>query len=112
MLGHMRSTDCDWETFSFKECERDIFVCTIKGAIHDLFYNLLRKQELHNSNVRVEDNKIVQFNIRGMTFQENPTYKDVSSTIDKLNLMLTYQEPKYFWAINSQISTRILRKAI
>ena len=30
-----------------------------------------------------------------MTFQENPTYKDVSSTIDKLNLMLTYQEPKY-----------------
>ena len=32
-----------------------------------------------------------------MTFQENPTYKDVSSTIDKLNLMLTYQEPKYFY---------------
>ena len=64
MLGHMRSTDCDWETFSLKECERDIFVCTIKGAIHDLFYNLLRKQELHNSNVRVEDSKIVQFNIR------------------------------------------------
>ena len=73
------------------------FVCTIKGAIHDLFYNLLRKQELHNSNIRVEDNKIVQFNIRGMTFQENPTYKDVSSTIDKLNLLLTYQEPKYFY---------------
>ena len=97
MLGHMRSTDCDWETFKLKECERDICVCTIKGAIHDLFYDLLRKQELHNSNIRVEDNKIVQFNIRGMTFQENPTYKDVSSTIDKLNLTLTYQEPKYFY---------------
>ena len=53
MLGHMRSTDCDWETFNLKECERDIFVCTIKGAIHDLFYNSSRKQELHNSNVRV-----------------------------------------------------------
>ena len=43
MLGHMRSTDCDWETFSLKECERDIFVCTIKGAIHDLFHNLFKQ---------------------------------------------------------------------
>ena len=104
MLGHMRSTDCDWETFSLKECERDIFVCAIKGAIHDLFYNLSRTQELHNSNVRVEDNKIVQFNIRGMTFQEHPTYKDVSSTIDKLNLMLTYQEPKYIVIMGNQFT--------
>ena len=38
----MRSTDCDWETFDLKECERDMFVCTINGAIHDLFYNLLK----------------------------------------------------------------------
>ena len=66
----MRSTDCDWETFDLKECERDIFVCTIKGAIHDLFYNLLRKQELHNANVRVEYNKIVQFNIGSIPIQE------------------------------------------
>ena len=58
---------------------------------------MLRKQQLHNSNVCVQYNELAQFNISGMTFQENPTYRDVSSTIDKLNLMLTYQEPKQLY---------------
>ena len=42
MLGHMRSTDCDWETFDLKECERDIFVCTTPTVVHELFYKLLK----------------------------------------------------------------------
>ena len=86
-----------YQTFDLKECAHDIFVCTIKGAVHDLFYNLLRKGKLHNLTVRTENNKIVQFNIGSVTIQENATYKDVALTIDKLNLMLTNQEPKYMY---------------
>ena len=70
---------------------RDIFVCTTKDVFHALFYNLLWAGKLHNKNIRTENNKIAQFNINDITIQENPTYFEVSSTIDKLNLMLTYQ---------------------
>ena len=93
MLGHM-TCEPHCQIFDLKECACDIFVCTIKGAVHDLFYGLLQKNTLHNLNVRTENNKIVQFNINGITIQENPTYKDVSSTIDKLNFN---QEQKYVY---------------
>ncbi len=99
MLGHMRYKE-NRQLFDLKECGRDIFVCTIKGAVHDLFYNLLRKNKLHNLNVRTENNKIVQFNIGGLTIQENPTYP----TIDKLNLMLSSQEPNYIYITGSQFT--------
>ena len=75
MLGHMKKCDDDWETFDLVECVRDIFVCTIKGAVHDLFYKLLQKNKLHNLNVRTENNKIVQFNIGGITIQETQHIK-------------------------------------
>ena len=85
------------QIFDLKECSRDIFVCTIKGAVHTLFYNLLRKGKLHSLNVRTENNKIVQFNIGSVTIQEHATYNDVALTINTLNLMLTNQEPKYMY---------------
>ena len=49
MLGHMKGCDCDWETFDLEECSRDIFVCTIKGDVHDLFYKLLQKKQITQS---------------------------------------------------------------
>ena len=96
MLGLIRR-EHPFDNFDLKECDRDMFVCTSKGAVHYLFYNLLQRGKLYNSNVRTDDNKIVQFNIGDITIQENPTFKDVCLTIDKLNLMLTHQESKYFY---------------
>ena len=88
MLGLIKSED-PFDNFDLKECDRDMFVCTIKGAVHSLFHKLLQLGKLYNSNVRTDDNKIVQFNIGDITIQENPTFKDVCLTIDKLKFMLT-----------------------
>ena len=68
MLGHMK--DSAYQTFDMENCKRDVFVCTIKGAVHSLFYDLLRINKLHNENVRAENNKIVQFYIGDITTQE------------------------------------------
>ena len=55
---------------------------------------MLRLNKLHNKNVRTENNTIVQFNIKNITIQENTTYKDVASTIEKLNVM---ESPAYLY---------------
>ena len=46
-----------------------IHIQRIQNAYKDT-NQLIRIQQIHNSNVRTEDNKTAQFNISGMAFQE------------------------------------------
>jgi hypothetical protein len=80
--------------FNFDECKTDIFVCVNKGLCHSLFCYYLFNNKLHNKNIRVENNFVTQFNIKGITIQENETYKEVESTIERLNITAF---PKYLY---------------
>jgi hypothetical protein len=80
--------------FNFDECKNDIFVCTRKELCHSLFCCFLFDNKLHNKNIRIENNLVTQFNIKSITIQENPTYREVESTIEKLNVTAS---PKYLY---------------
>ena len=97
MLGLMRSTDCDWETFDVKECERDIFACTTPTVVHDLFYKLLKLNKLFNKNVRTDHSLITQFDIGDITIQETTDYKEVASTIERLNLTIASETEQHVY---------------
>jgi hypothetical protein len=80
---------CEYENgdtvFNIEECENSIFVCYTPSVVHELFYLLLKMNQLHNKNVRNDNTRITQFDINNMTIQENTSYYDVASTIQTLN---------------------------
>ncbi len=75
--------------FDYDECKNDLFVCIYKQAVHDLFYELLKRGYLHNKNIKTVNGQIVQFDIDNMTIQENEKYYRVQDTITRLNKELT-----------------------
>ncbi len=80
---------CEFENgdnvFNIDECENSIFVCYTPTVVHELFYLLLKMNQLHNQNVRNDNTRITQFDIHNLTIQENTSYYDVASTIQTLN---------------------------
>ena len=68
MLGHM-TYEPHYKISNLNEYARDICVCTIKGAVHTLFFNLLREGKLQTLNVCTEHDTIVQFNINSRTIK-------------------------------------------
>ena len=91
MLGEV---ECENPRFDFNECKNDFVVCTCKELCHYLFCHFLCTNQLHNKNVRTENNIVTQFNIKHITIQEKPTYREVVSTIEKLNVTAS---PKYLY---------------
>jgi len=75
--------------FNYDECKNDLFVCVCKETVHELFYELLKRGQLHNKNIKTVDGQIVQFDIGKMTIQENVNYYRVENTITTLNKELT-----------------------
>ncbi len=56
------------------------------GACNDIFYNEVRKGNVHNSNIKISHgNTIVGFDMNNITIEENQHYIDVLNIIQKLN---------------------------
>ena len=71
---------------NIEECKNAIFVCSTPSVVHDLFYLLLKLNQLHHENVRNDNTRITQFDINNMTIQENTSYHDVDLTIQTINV--------------------------
>ena len=96
MLGEMKPDGC-CEMFNMDKCKNDIFVCTTPTVVHDLFYMLLKLNKLFNKNVRTDHTRIIQFDIGHMTIQENINYREVASTIERLNSTITSDAERYVY---------------
>jgi hypothetical protein len=81
--------ECGDVVFNIEECKYDIFVCDTPSVVHDLFYAILKLNQLHHKNVRNDNTRITQFDIHNMTIQENTSYKEVALTIQTLNISNT-----------------------
>ena len=45
------------------------------------FYNLFKQGQLYNQNVKVENFRVVQFDMGNITIQESPSYELVRETL-------------------------------
>ena len=52
---------------------------------------------MFNKNVRTDHSLITQFDIGEITIQENTDYKEVASTIERLNLTITSETEQYIY---------------
>ena len=59
------------------------------------FICVLTQNKLYNKNVKVEYGQVIQFNIGGITIQENINYKEVRNTITRLNQNITIDKYIY-----------------
>ncbi len=86
MLGLCKRENGD-NIFKLEECKDAIFVCYTPTVVHELFYMLLKMNQLHNFNVRNDNTRITQFDIiqYKLTIQENASYNDVAATIQTPN---------------------------
>ena len=66
----------------------------VKNFVILYFVVFLFDNKLHNKTIRIENNLVTQFNIKSITIQENPTYREVESTMEKLNVSAS---PKYLY---------------
>ena len=90
MLGLCKRENGD-NVFKIEECKGAIFVCYTPTVVHELFYMLLKMNQLHNSNARNDNTRITQFDIvqYKLTIQENASYNDATSTIQTLNSQIS-----------------------
>jgi hypothetical protein len=94
MLGLCKADDGEY-VYNIEECKNVIFVCATPSVVHDLFYLLLKLNQLHNKNVRNDNTRIIQFDIvqYKLTIQENTSYNDVAATIQTLNAISSNTTP-------------------
>ena len=73
MLGLCKRENGD-NVFKIEECKGAIFVCYTPTVVHELFYMLLKMNQLHNFNARNDNTQITQFDIiqYKLTIQETP----------------------------------------
>ena len=71
-------------------------VLTNEGSCHAIFYNELQNHNIHCGKIRIsKNNKIVGFEMNGISLDENVDYHDIMSTIKTLNTEIKNDSHKY-----------------
>ena len=71
-------------------------IVTERGLCNIIFYDEIRRGDIHNGKVRVtKNNQIVGFNMGGITIDENEHYNDTQATIETLKQDVNKDSEKY-----------------
>ena len=74
-------------------------VLTKPGLCNTVFYDEIRKGNIHNGKVKMDKNgQVTQFRLNGILIDENPYYNDIAMTICELNSTIKTEVGKYvYW---------------
>ena len=61
-------------------------VLTDLGSCNDIFYDEIRRGNIHNGQVKInKDGQVTQFRLNGVLIDENPRYDDIAMAMRELN---------------------------
>ena len=90
-------------------------VLTEPGLCNTVFYEEIRKGNIHNGKVKIDKSgQVTQFRLNGILIDENPRYNDIAITIRELNSTIKTEVGKYvyLWQQHHTLAEEYYRKQL